>query len=87
MYQITFQILKSIRHPSIVRFIASYTAGGSTHLVVERSTPLSVVVDELTPLEICAGLHGLVDGLSFLHEKVQMYLSLHYIQSSNEYIE
>ncbi|KAK3087793.1 hypothetical protein FSP39_010623 [Pinctada imbricata] len=64
------QILKTIRHPSIVRFIGSCNVGSQSNLVVERCIPLTSVVDELEPLEISSGLHGLVEGLSFLHEKM-----------------
>jgi len=39
-------------------------------LCTELAKPLPTVIQDLTPIEISAGLHSILDALSFLHEKV-----------------
>jgi len=39
-------------------------------LVTERVTPLQLAIDSLTQIEICAGLHNIVEAVSFLHSVV-----------------
>ncbi|XP_021345414.1 protein-associating with the carboxyl-terminal domain of ezrin-like [Mizuhopecten yessoensis] len=64
--------LKSLRHPSIVRFLASGDRSSHTYVVAERVVPVLSILETHSSIEICAGLFSVLEGLSFLHEKAGM---------------
>ncbi|XP_069122020.1 protein-associating with the carboxyl-terminal domain of ezrin-like [Argopecten irradians] len=72
LFQRNVKNLKSLRHPSIVRFLASGDQSSHTYIVAERVVPVLSVLDTHSSIEICAGLFSILEGLSFLHEKAGM---------------
>ncbi|XP_067662421.1 protein-associating with the carboxyl-terminal domain of ezrin-like [Haliotis asinina] len=62
--------LRTLRHPNLLRFIASGVNSDGSYLVTERVQPLENTLTLLHPFEICAGLHSVLEALRFLHDTV-----------------
>ena len=58
------------RHPNILKYVASWKINGQYHLATEEVRPLSQVLAQQTPLQLCIGLHSILKAVTFLHEKV-----------------
>ncbi|XP_076436230.1 protein-associating with the carboxyl-terminal domain of ezrin-like [Babylonia areolata] len=69
MIQQLAKSLKMLRHPSILRYIGAGKSSDGHFLVTEQATPLAVVLDKLSPLELCSGLGDILEAVTFLHEK------------------
>lgn len=65
-----FQQLKGIRHPAVLHYIGFEEGGEGPVLITEQVAPLQSVLGCLSAVEICSGLHAVLEALSFLHEKV-----------------
>ncbi|KAK7502601.1 hypothetical protein BaRGS_00006176 [Batillaria attramentaria] len=70
MLQRLAQSLKTLRHPSILRFAGAGQTSECVQLVTEHVVPLVSVLDKLSAYEICAGLYDTMDAIVFLHDKV-----------------
>nr|XP_054770081.1 protein-associating with the carboxyl-terminal domain of ezrin-like [Lytechinus pictus] len=69
IYQHAAKQLKVLRHPTILKFFASCNNVDSTYLVTEQVKPLELVIEMLSPEEICAGMYNIIEALSFLHDR------------------
>ncbi|CAB0037882.1 unnamed protein product [Trichogramma brassicae] len=56
-----------LRHPCILKYVASWSKGSKFYLASEEVRPLVQVVGAQTTLQICIGLHSLLRALLFLH--------------------
>lgn len=65
-----FQHLRLLRHPCILTYVNGQEVEEGPHLYTEKAIPLASVIQDLTPIEISAGLYNILEALSFLHEKV-----------------
>jgi serine/threonine protein kinase len=66
----SFQSLKTLKHPSILKFLAYVKNSDEKWVVTERVMPLDAVIDKLSPTEVCAGLYSVIEALEFLHDRV-----------------
>lgn len=71
-FQRAVERLKTLRHPSILKYLNSCIAGETVHLFVEYVTPLSQVLPQQTELEICCGLQNILSALDFIHSKASI---------------
>ena len=69
-----------LRHPCIVKFLGWTKSNDGHRLITEPVIPLELQLDTLTPLEVCAGLHDIIQALSFLHDRVSIETFVGYNQ-------
>jgi hypothetical protein len=70
---LTVQKLKTIRHPSVLKFEWEQRDELLLSMVTEPVTPLIALSDELTAPEICLGLFDAAQALDFLHARVSFF--------------
>lgn len=58
------------RHPNILKYVASWRVNDQVYLATEEVNTLQNVISKQTSLQICIGLHSILNAISFLHEKV-----------------
>ena len=65
-------MLKTIRHPNIVKYLYSneQTQVNSCILITESIIPLKSLLNELKYEQIISGLYGITCAIEFLHNKV-----------------
>ena len=68
------QSLKTLRHPSILKYLNSCVDGENIFLIVEFVKPLSQSLNDQSELEICCGLQNVLHALNFIHSKVDSNL-------------
>ncbi len=76
---LTVQKLKTIRHPSVLKFEWEQRDELLLSMVTEPVTPLIALSDELTAPEICLGLFDAAQALDFLHARVSFFFFLHLV--------
>ncbi|KAF9560065.1 Protein-associating with the carboxyl-terminal domain of ezrin [Mortierella alpina] len=77
--------LKTIRHPSVLRFIDCKTSSTGVHLITERVTPLTVeYLQAISEDEILVGLYDIMVALHFLHS--QCHLSHNNVQLGSIFV-
>ena len=71
-----FQTLKTLKHPGIIKYLSDRDVQNDTWIITESVVPLESVIDTLTPEEVCAGIHSVLQVLAFLHKVHIIVLSL-----------
>ncbi|ELU01440.1 hypothetical protein CAPTEDRAFT_105767, partial [Capitella teleta] len=61
--------LKTLKHPSILKFLAYIKNSDEKWVITERVVPLETLIDKLSPTEICAGLYSVIEALAFLNDR------------------
>ncbi|CAH1401734.1 unnamed protein product [Nezara viridula] len=57
------------RHPNILKYIGSWRVNDQFHLATEEVFTLQQALPQQTPLQICIGIHSILNAIQFLHEK------------------
>ncbi|XP_030555319.1 protein-associating with the carboxyl-terminal domain of ezrin [Drosophila novamexicana] len=57
------------RHPYILKYMSTWDQSGQKHLATERVRPLSDVLAQQSPIQVCLGLRTILCSLIFLIEK------------------
>ncbi|KAF9923126.1 Protein-associating with the carboxyl-terminal domain of ezrin [Linnemannia zychae] len=77
--------LKTIRHPSVLRFIDCKSNSAGFHLITERVIPLTQeYLEEITEDEILVGLYDIMVALHFLHS--QCHISHNNVQMGSIFV-
>lgn len=63
------QYHKTLRHPSLLKFIAVRQSGQSVHIITEEATPLVTCQSFLSSWEVVTGLMKVLEALKFLHSQ------------------
>ncbi|CAG2207832.1 SCYL3 [Mytilus edulis] len=71
VFERNIKFLKSIRHPNILHYIRD-GKNDDRFLVTERATPLSLVLGDLSSMEVASGICNIISALSFLHDKANI---------------
>ncbi|KAF5284068.1 hypothetical protein FQA39_LY17117 [Lamprigera yunnana] len=58
------------RHPSILKYAASWNKGSKFYLVTEDVKPLSHTLSAQNTMQVCIGLYSILKVLCFLHDNV-----------------
>uniref|UniRef100_X2B1S1 Protein kinase domain-containing protein n=1 Tax=Capitella teleta TaxID=283909 RepID=X2B1S1_CAPTE len=61
--------MKTLKHPSILKFLAYIKNSDEKWVITERVVPLETLIDKLSPTEICAGLYSVIEALAFLNDR------------------
>ncbi|KAF9215118.1 Protein-associating with the carboxyl-terminal domain of ezrin [Podila verticillata] len=77
--------LKTIRHPSVLKFIDCKTNSAGVHLITEPVVPLTLeYLEEITEDEILVGLYDILVALHFLHS--QCHISHNNVQLGSIFV-
>ncbi|KAG0361513.1 Protein-associating with the carboxyl-terminal domain of ezrin [Podila minutissima] len=77
--------LKTIRHPSVLKFIDCKTNSAGVHLITEPVVPLTLeYMEEITEDEILVGLYDILVALHFLHS--QCHISHNNVQLGSIFV-
>ncbi|XP_052092631.1 protein-associating with the carboxyl-terminal domain of ezrin-like [Mytilus californianus] len=71
VFERNIKFLKSVRHPNILHYIRD-GKNEDRFLVTERATPLSLVLGDLSSMEVASGICNIISALSFLHDKANI---------------
>ncbi|KND00058.1 SCY1 protein kinase [Spizellomyces punctatus DAOM BR117] len=63
------QRLRTIRHPGIIKFINADLDQNGVFIATEPVTPLSKVLDSLSPEEVSMGIYNILKTVDFLHRQ------------------
>ncbi|XP_064616108.1 LOW QUALITY PROTEIN: protein-associating with the carboxyl-terminal domain of ezrin-like [Liolophura sinensis] len=72
LLKLNSQHLKTLRHPHILRYVASGQNSDGSYLMTERVVPLDAVLSSLTFEEVVSGLRDILEALIFLHDTVKV---------------
>eukprot|EP00842_Homolaphlyctis_polyrhiza_P003724 jgi/Hompol1/4352/HPOL_003593-RA len=67
LLEASLKILKTIRHPGLIKFIAGEARGDRLFVVTEPVQRLSSILRSMSEEEVCLGIYGILRTLEFLH--------------------
>ena len=66
-------MLRQLRHPNIIKFLSSDESDNQiVYMLAEAVVPLVEVIQEVTPVEVTAGLRDVAKALDFMHNRVSV---------------
>lgn len=66
--------MKIFRHPSILKYVASWKSGTTLYLATEQCRPALTMLPNMTDIEVCLGLKSILSALIFLVDQVRVDL-------------
>lgn len=63
-------MLRTTRHPHILKHVATFNESRQTTLVTEHAIPLDVAIERQEKDEIFVGLYNILEAIIFLHDRV-----------------
>lgn len=69
------------RHPYILKYISSWQTNKFLYVATEYAKPLTAVIENLMPMQLCIGLYNIAKAITFLQEMVRI---IFYYKKYNE---